>query len=151
MFLGRRKTQRIKSIKRTKKHCKTNTIIKEIWRSRNVRRLWEARWTIKSHGILLYSYRLRPNKDKPLSKVINIDLSTDWGQKAFWRQIDEDTNVTTFAPPCGTPTRAREIRRKSDTDPKPVRTDESPDGIPTLNGLDTVFRQALVLKPCSRT
>ena len=44
--------------------------------------------------------------------------------------------VTSWAPPCATASRAREIRRRSGPDPKPLRTNTHPEGIPSLEGLD---------------
>ena len=46
-----------------------------------------------------------------------------------------------FAPPCGTASRSREIRRKNqdgtpaDLDPQPLRSDDHPDGLPGLEGV----------------
>eukprot|EP00973_Karenia_brevis_P006559 892588-Karenia_brevis.AAC.1 len=39
-----------------------------------------------------------------------------------------------FAPPCGTATRAREIRRAHGPDPKPLRSVDHPNGLPNLSG-----------------
>eukprot|EP00973_Karenia_brevis_P093263 12416494-Karenia_brevis.AAC.1 len=61
------------------------------------------------------------NKDKPTCKHIYIDLSTPSGQAAFWTIIAEREPVFVhFAPPCGTASRARDIRRKVGPDPKPL-------------------------------
>jgi len=76
----------------------------------------------------------KDNKDRPVSKVINMDLTTAWGQNAFWREVDNNTTVVSFAPPCGTSSRSREIRRRFGPDPKPLRSDEFPDGLPSLTG-----------------
>ena len=73
------------------------------------------------------------NKDKPLSKSTCIDLLSDWGQAALRKLIKEiDAGLTWFAPPCGSASRALEIRRKHGSDPKPKRSDEWPDGLPDL-------------------
>eukprot|EP00973_Karenia_brevis_P044943 6223854-Karenia_brevis.AAC.1 len=67
------------------------------------------------------------NKDTPQCKAINIDLTTESGQRILMSLLEERRVVFVhFAPPCGTATRAREIRRKG-VDPKPLRTEEFPD------------------------
>ena len=40
-----------------------------------------------------------------------------------------------FAPPCGTASRARCIKRKGRHNPPPLRSDKWPDGLPNLSGL----------------
>eukprot|EP00973_Karenia_brevis_P036189 4990862-Karenia_brevis.AAC.1 len=40
-----------------------------------------------------------------------------------------------FDPPCGTASRAREIRRRTGPDPKPLRSETHPDGLPLFSGL----------------
>ena len=73
------------------------------------------------------------NKDKPESRVLYMDLTTKSGVEEFWafcKQFNPD--FLWFAPPCGTASRAREIRRSEGPDPKPLRSDEFPDGISGL-------------------
>ena len=41
-----------------------------------------------------------------------------------------------LGPPCGTSSRARDIRRHSGPDPKPLRSRMHPDGLPSLTGTD---------------
>ena len=69
--------------------------------------------------------------------VLRLDLSEESGQKLLWR-ILEQPNVfgVHLGPPCGTSSRAREIRRKHGPSPAPLRSDEFPDGLPTLAGRD---------------
>ena len=43
-----------------------------------------------------------------------------------------------FAPPCGTASRARLIQRKGRYNPPILRTDEHPNGLPTLEGVDAL-------------
>ena len=51
-----------------------------------------------------------------------------------------------FAPPCGTASRARLIQRKGRFNPPVLRTDQHPDGLPTLTGIDADrVRQANLL------
>eukprot|EP00973_Karenia_brevis_P001365 185223-Karenia_brevis.AAC.3 len=53
------------------------------------------------------------NKDRPVCMSVNIDLSTNAGQMAFWTLVeDKQPCYVHFAPPCGTASRARDIRRK---------------------------------------
>eukprot|EP00973_Karenia_brevis_P078507 10899711-Karenia_brevis.AAC.1 len=67
------------------------------------------------------------NKDTPLCKAVKIDLTTEHGKNMFMRIMSEKNVVFVhFAPPCGTATRAREIRRKG-VDPKPLRSSDFPD------------------------
>lgn len=74
----------------------------------------------------------RNNKDRPVAKVVWLDLTVRDDQMQFWDWIRTGrVRYVHFAPPCGTASRAREIRRKG-CDPKPLRTDEYPDGIPGL-------------------
>lgn len=75
--------------------------------------------------------------------MVNLDLSTSEGQSAFWTILKEENVVYVhFAPPCGTSSLAREIRRKNQTgkssavDPKPLRSSSFPDGLPDLSGVD---------------
>lgn len=59
-------------------------------------------------------------------------------QLQFWDLIREGrVKYVHFAPPCGTASRAREIRRKG-CDPKPLRSDEEPDGLPHLTGMQNL-------------
>ena len=81
------------------------------------------------------------NKDTPIGRVISIDLGTTSGQSEYKAQIVE-ADVVTFAPPCGTASRSREIRRKFGPDPKPLRSNDHPDGIPGLTGVDLSRVQA---------
>ena len=48
----------------------------------------------------------------------------------------DNTKLVSFAAPCGSASRAREKRRKNGPDPKPLRSDEFPDGLPSLFGDD---------------
>jgi len=133
---ARRKAKLIKPIKRTKPIARPISSARTCCAVETFAGCGRLAGELKAAGFSAIGIDYGYNKDKPLSKVINMDLSTERGQKSFWRQMNEDTKVTTFAPPCGTATRAREIRRKSGPDPKPLRTDEFPDGIPTLSGVD---------------
>lgn len=73
------------------------------------------------------------NKDKPVAKATSIDLRDKWGQDALRRLIKQiDARIAWLAPPCGSAARCREIRRKNGPDPKPLRSDEFPDGLPGL-------------------
>jgi len=82
-------------------------------------------------------------KDKPEGQVIWINLATAHGVEELKQRLEANKRtlkVVFMSPPCGTATRAREIRRRKPDqfgrviDPKPLRSDEHPDGIPTLGG-----------------
>ena len=76
------------------------------------------------------------NKDKPRAKIIWIDLTTRAGQLEFWALVRAgQIRYVHFAPPCGTASRAREIRRRG-IDPKPLRSQAYPEGVPDLNAKD---------------
>lgn len=78
-------------------------------------------------------------KDKAKSRVIWIDLATRLGQLEFWDLVHAGSvRYIHFAPPCGTASRAREIRRRG-VDPKPLRSQEHPDGLPDLCGPSCFF------------
>ena len=89
------------------------------------------------------------NKDKTSGRSQWIDLTTTVGQKALRKLVcDPSVAYVHFAPPCGTATRARDRRRKNpdgtpaSLDPKPLRSDEYPDGLPSLGGRDAERVQA---------
>ena len=68
--------------------------------------------------------------------VIRIDLSKAEGQALMWKILDNPRVVYVHAgPPCGTSSRARDIRRRRGPDPKPLRSILHPDGLPSLQGI----------------
>ena len=88
-------------------------------------------------GVKAQGIDFKFNKDKPVGSVIWIDLSLPRGQAEFKELCKaKDCRVVYahFAPPCGTASRAREIRIKGAADPKPLRSNEHPDGVPGLAG-----------------
>ena len=83
-------------------------------------------------------------KDKPEGRVIWLDLTTKRGMRDLKDILEANKHtlkIVFMSPPCGTASRAREIRRtKPDAfgkviDPKPLRSDEHPDGLPDLGGI----------------
>ena len=73
------------------------------------------------------------------SPLIRIDLSCPSSQELLWRILHrKDIGGVHLAPPCGTASPAREIRRPRGPNPKPLRSDTFPDGIPKLKGTDRV-------------
>ena len=69
--------------------------------------------------------------------VIRLDLTSEHGIELLWRILQQDNVVAVhLGPPCGTSSRARDIRRRSGSDPKPLRSVIHPDGLPWLQGLD---------------
>ena len=93
------------------------------------------------------------NKDRPLVKTNWLDLSTKIGQSEFWQLYDREEPALVFmAPPCGTASRARDIRLwgskrgsmrrlglkgkgrgERQYDPPPLRSDACPDGLPDIS------------------
>ena len=79
------------------------------------------------------------NKDKPQVQVCMFNLTTARGKAEFHRFLKEfKPDFVWFAPPCGTSSKAREIRRKTGPDPKPLRSKEFPDGLKSLDGEDAI-------------
>ena len=83
------------------------------------------------------------NKSKPVGPSVMLDLTTTHGQLIMETTLNSGrVAVITAAPPCGTASRAREIpigvkrRKQGVPQPKPLRTNEFPEGIPGLTGLD---------------
>lgn len=73
------------------------------------------------------------NKDSPVCEYRVADLTTTVGQTQVRNLVQDPlTGCVTIAPPCGTASRAREIRRAHGPDPKPLRSPEFPDGLPDL-------------------
>ena len=65
--------------------------------------------------------------------VLRIDLSTMAGQTLLWRILKEPRVFAIhLGPPCGTSSRAREIKRKFGFSPRPLRSVQHPDGLPNL-------------------
>ena len=76
------------------------------------------------------------NRFQPLAHICNIDLTTSHGWE-FLDHLISHYNVIFVhaAPPCGTCSRAREIKLSGKC-PKPLRTEQEPEGIATLQGDD---------------
>jgi hypothetical protein len=73
------------------------------------------------------------NKDKAVSRCTLLDLTTTWGQHELRKLIREiSARLVWLSAPCGSASRAREIRRKNGPDPQPLRSDVYPDGLPNL-------------------
>jgi hypothetical protein len=83
------------------------------------------------------------NKSKPVGPAVVLDLTTEHGQLIMESTLNSGrVAVVTAAPPCGTASRAREIpisaerRRRGVPQPKPLRSETYPEGLPGLTGLD---------------
>lgn len=78
--------------------------------------------------------------------VLRIHLGEKHGEELLWRILRQG-NIAGIhlGPPCGTSSRAREIRRSRGPDPKPLRTDAQPDGVKHLRGRD---RQRVDMANC---
>ena len=87
----------------------------------------------KQHG-MAQSYGVDKIRSKPVrSSVVTIDLTQQASRDLaeFW------LNSTLicwahFAPVCGTASRAREIDTGDPNQPRPLRSNEAPDGLPNL-------------------
>lgn len=78
------------------------------------------------------------NASAPISMC---DLSTPKGENLLWSWLRNKRIVGIFlAPPCGTASRAREIplkrKRMTTPGPKPLRSDDHPNGLPGLGWVD---------------
>lgn len=83
------------------------------------------------------------NKDKPKGKCVQLDLTSKQGQEGLNELIKaNNAEYVHMSPPCGTASLAREIRMKNrdgtpaNFDPKPLRSQEFPDGLPMLSPED---------------
>ena len=71
------------------------------------------------------------------SPVLRIDMTTSHGMDLVWRILLQNNCVAChMGPPCGTSSRARDIRRAHGPDPKPLRSETFPNGLPTLKNVD---------------
>eukprot|EP00435_Cladocopium_sp_Y103_P066237 s1265_g28.t1 len=69
--------------------------------------------------------------------VIRIDLSLESGQTLLWRILSQPRVFGIhLGPPCGTSSRAREIKRHFGRSPPPLRSVAHPDGRPNLSPRD---------------
>jgi hypothetical protein len=83
------------------------------------------------------------NRDAPKARYIWLDLAKPSGQRQFTRLMEaDDVAYVHFAPPSGTATKARERRRRNTDgtpamlDPRPLRSEKFPDGLPILSDED---------------
>ena len=100
-------------------------------------------YELRQEGFETIAVDWKGNKDTTEVPCLWIDLSSDYGQKEFWDLLVKHKNrlkLVWMGPPCGTATRAREIRVTTPNengeiiDPKPLRSDDHPDGLPDLGG-----------------
>ena len=67
--------------------------------------------------------------------ILKLDLTTDECLTLVENMLAQDRLAYIhMAPPCGTSSRARLIRRKGRYNPPPARSDRFPDGLPSLQG-----------------
>ena len=67
-------------------------------------------------------------------KVIQLDLLLPSHRQLLWKWLRAPGLVAVWlAPPCGTASRAREIPMQGDSEPRPLRTPENPEGRPDLS------------------
>ena len=96
-------------------------------------------------GFAAMGIDFRQVKDKPEAATRWMDLASREGQEKFWSTIKQhaaELVYVHFAPPCGTASRAREIRRSGKWDPQPLRSDDFPDGLPGVDGVDLARLQS---------
>ena len=93
---------------------------------------------LQSVGFDAVGIDYRYNKDKPETKAyVELDLARPWGITELKKIIkDKKVKVAFIAPPCGSASAARLIRRKKGPDPKPLRSHRHPDGLPGLGLVD---------------
>ena len=75
------------------------------------------------------------------AQVVVADLSTEEGVSLLMQWLADEHVVGLFiAPPCGSASRARSIplKRKSPGDPRPLRSDKHPNGLPNLLVVDRI-------------
>jgi len=91
---------------------------------------------LKKQGFAVIGIDRKGCKDKPLCRTVWIDLSTRLGQLEFWDIIRKGkVKYVHFAPPCGTASAARNIRRRF-INPKPLWSLAHPEGLPDLQSTD---------------
>ena len=90
---------------------------------------------LRSQGFDAIGIDYASNKDRPESKVYWFDVTCASEKKEMIAWIKQIKNLkwVHFAPPCGTASRAREVRRNVPNCPRPLRSDELPDGLPDLS------------------
>ena len=75
---------------------------------------------------------------------MRLELTTHHGVQLLWKILGHPRVVAVhLVPPCGTSSRARDIRRHSGPDPKPLRSKVRPDGLPSLAG---IFLQRVLMR-----
>ena len=75
------------------------------------------------------------------AQVVIADLTTDVGVSLLMQWLADEHVVGVFtAPPCGSASRARSIplKRKSPGDPRPLKSDKHPKGLPNLLFVDRI-------------
>ena len=89
------------------------------------------------------------NKLKPKAPVFIADLSSNEGQLSAMSLVNRcKPYIIHSGPPCGTSSRARErpipkhLKLKGVPEPRPLRTDQYPLGVPTLAGTDLLRVQS---------
>ena len=83
------------------------------------------------------------NRADDQSNVLQLDLTQPAAQQIIFDRIDEGGVAgILLAPPCGTASRAREIRRRAGPDPQPLRSSDFPRGLPHVHGADLVRLQS---------
>lgn len=92
------------------------------------------------HLGLKSSFGVDHKRQKNSGRLLVADLTSNEGQALCWKWIRSPNCVGIFvAPPCGTCSRARGIpvklpNGKTVPGPKPLRSDDFPDGLPSLQG-----------------
>ena len=98
---------------------------------------------LTERGFDAFGVDLIRNRHPALAVVPRFDLTDQLGQQAVRQLLADEPPVYLHAgPPCGTMSRAREkpvpqaLQRLGAPNPQPLRSNEHPCGLPTLEGLD---------------
>ena len=102
--------------------------------------------TLFNFGFTVFPIDHSKNRHKQLIKTVSIDLAHPDCLRELLDMVGDPTCVFYLhaAPPCGTASRARErripfrLRKRGAPEPKPLRSEKFPHGLPSLKGLDKV-------------
>ena len=98
---------------------------------------------LKNLGFAVIPIDWTRNRQRPLVRCLQLDLTATMARKIFLDILDSNRVVFVHAaPPCGTGSRARErpisheLKLLGAPEPKPLRSNEFPSGLPNLSGTD---------------
>lgn len=102
--------------------------------------------TLFEFGFTVFPIDHSKNRHKQLVKTVSIDLTHPDCLRELLDMVGDPNCVFYLhaAPPCGTASRARErrmpfrLRKRGAPEPKPLRSEKFPHGLPSLQGLDKI-------------